>query len=110
MAGHQRRKHNLAKHKEIGKSRKTRQYKRDLDQVIDDLKPQNLIKLANPKIAEDKPGLGQFYCVWCSRDFISKDSLEAHQRSKQHKKRVKVTKEEPYTIKDSLRYGGINVD
>jgi bud site selection protein 20 len=109
MAGHQRRKHNLAKHKEYGKVRRTRNYQRDLDQVVDDLEPQNFIKLTNQAISEDKPGLGQFYCVWCSKYFITKHALDSHQVSKEHKKRVKVTKEEPYTIKDSLRYGGVNV-
>lgn len=109
MAGKQRRKHNVAKHKENGKTRRTRNYKRDLDQIIDDLEPENLIKLTNQPISEDKPGLGQYYCVWCSKYYISKNALDNHQSSKEHKKRVRALKEEPYTIKDSLKYAGINV-
>lgn len=107
MAGKQRRKNHMAKHKENGRARRTRHYARDIDQIIDDLEPQNLMKLQNQEINEDKPGLGQYYCVWCSKYFINKHALEAHQLSKEHKKRVKVCKDEPYTIKDSLKYGGI---
>ena len=105
--GHaQRRKGNTAKHKEIGKSRKTKRYKRDIDQIINDLEPQNLVKFNNLEIDEDLPGLGQFYCVFCSKYFVSKQVLENHYRTKEHKKRVKATKEKPYTIEDSKLYAG----
>ena len=105
--GHaQRRKGNTAKHKEIGKSRKTKRYKRDIDQIINDLEPQNLVKFNNLEIDEDLPGLGQFYCVFCSKYFVSKQVLENHYRTKEHKKRVKATKEKPYTIEDSKLYSG----
>lgn len=109
MAGKQRRKNNVAKHKHIGRSRKTKHYSRDIDQVINDLEPQNFLKLTNQPINEDKPGLGQYYCVWCSQYFVNQHTLNVHQRSKEHKKRVKASKQEPYTIKDSLMYGGLNV-
>lgn len=109
MAGHQRRKHHLAKHKQYGRVRKTKHYARDIDQIVDDLEPHKFLKLTNQEINEDKPGLGQFYCVWCSKYLISKNALQSHQLSKEHKKRVKVCKEEPYTIKDSLIYAGLNV-
>lgn len=110
MAGKQRRKNNLAKHKEYGKIRKTKYYKRDLDQIIDDLEPQNFVKLTNQEINEEKPGLGQFYCVWCSKYFINNHSLVHHQKSKEHKKRLKALKDPPYTIKDSLIYAGLKVE
>lgn len=110
MAGKQRRKNNLAKKKQYGRIRKTRNYQRDVDQIIGDLEPDNMFKLTNQEICEDKPGLGQYYCVWCSRYFITKHALNTHQSSKEHKKRLKVCKEEPYTIKDSLKYGGLNVN
>ena len=43
--GHaQRRRGNTAKHKQIGKSRKTKRYQRDIDQIVNDLQPQNIIK------------------------------------------------------------------
>ena len=45
--GHaQRRKGNTAKHKQIGKSRKTKRYQRDIDQIVNDLQPQNLVKFS----------------------------------------------------------------
>ena len=110
MAGTQRRKHNLAKHKEYVKTRRTRNYQKDLDQIVNDLEPTNFTKLTKSQaIDEDKPGLGQFYCVWCAKYYINDNALKTHQVSKEHKKRVKVCKEEPYTIKDSLKYAGMSV-
>ena len=72
--GHaQRRKGNTAKHKQIGKSRKTKRYQRDIDQIVNDLQPQNIIKFNNLEVDEDLPGLGQFYCVFCAKYFINKN-------------------------------------
>ena len=105
--GHaQRRKGNTAKHKQIGKSIKTKRYQRDIDQIVNDLQPQNLIKFNNLEIDEDLPGLGQFYCVFCSKYFINKNVLENHYKTKEHKKRVKRTKEEPYTNEKSKKFAG----
>ena len=105
--GHaQRRKGNTAKHKQIGKSRKTKRYQRDIDQIVNDIQPQNIIKFNNLEIDEDLPGLGQFYCVFCAKYFINKNVLENHYKTKEHKKRVKRTKEEPYTIEDSKKFAG----
>ena len=105
--GHaQRRKGNTAKHKQIGKSRKTKRYKRDIDQIVNDLKPENIGKFDKLEIDEDLPGLGQFYCIFCSKYFINKDVLEKHYKTKEHKKRVKATKETPYTIEDSKFFAG----
>ena len=105
--GHaQRRKGNTAKHKQIGKSRKTKRYQRDIDQIVNDLEPQNIVKFNNLEIDEDLPGLGQFYCIFCSKYFINKNVLENHYKTKEHKKRVKRTKEETYTIEDSKKYAG----
>lgn len=106
MGQTQRRKKNLAKKKQYQKIRRTRNKTKDLDQIIEDLKPENLIKLQDQPLDEDLPGLGQYYCVFCSRYFINKASLDTHYKSKEHKKRVKTTKEDPYTIEDSLRFGG----
>lgn len=47
---------------------------------------------------EDLPGLGQHYCVHCSRYFVSDLAIIAHFKTKEHKKRFKVcTTEVPYT-------------
>ena len=38
----------------------------DLDQIHDDLKPENIDKKKHQEIDTDLPGLGQFYCVECA--------------------------------------------
>ncbi len=108
MGKAQRRRNNTSKNKQYQKIRKTKHKTKDIDEIVEDLKPENLIKLQNQKPDEDLPGLGQFYCIFCARYFIDKSALQAHLVTKEHKKRVKRTKEEPYSIKDSLKYGGIN--
>ncbi len=105
--GHaQRRKGNTAKHKAIGKSRRTRNKTKDMDQIVEDLDPKNILKYQNLPIDEDLPGLGQFYCIFCSRYFVNKKTLDDHYKTKEHKKRVKSSKEKPYTIEDSLKFAG----
>eukprot|EP00005_Dracoamoeba_jomungandri_P001138 CAMPEP_0174259602 /NCGR_PEP_ID=MMETSP0439-20130205/8413_1 /TAXON_ID=0 /ORGANISM="Stereomyxa ramosa, Strain Chinc5" /LENGTH=72 /DNA_ID=CAMNT_0015343565 /DNA_START=172 /DNA_END=390 /DNA_ORIENTATION=- len=44
----------------------------------------------------DLPGKGEFYCMHCARYLINEATLEAHFKSKPHKKRVKALKEKPY--------------
>ena len=102
----QRRKGNTAKHKQYGKSRRTRNKTKDLDQIVEDLDPKNALKFQNLEIDENLPGLGQFYCIFCARYFINKIALDEHYKTKEHKKRVKVTKEKPYTIEDSKLFAG----
>ena len=64
-------------------------------------------KLLNQPIDEDKPGAGQHYCVTCARYFIAQYALDAHYKTKEHKKRFKVCKDEPYTLDEAQRAGGI---
>lgn len=67
---------------------KTRRRKRDLDQVYDDLRdPKHLQQYKDTKAAEDLPGLGDFYCVECSRWFEAEHNLKEHRRGKPHKRR-----------------------
>lgn len=102
----QRRRKNLSKNKQYQRARKTKHSTKFIDEILEDLKPENIVKLTHKPLDENLPGLGQFYCVFCSRYFINKDALENHFVTKEHKKRVKRTKDEPYTIEDSKRYGG----
>ena len=97
------------KHKQIKKANlKTKRYRRDIDQVVlDDMLPENTQKLLNQELDEYKPGLGQHYCLHCARYFISKESIQAHFQTKQHKKRIKATKEIPYTHEEANRAGGL---
>jgi bud site selection protein 20 len=111
MGQTQRRKANLAKNKQYQKVRKTKHKTKDMDEILEDLKPENLIKIQNKKLDENLPGLGQYPCVACSRYFIDKSHLETHYKGKEHKKRLKRLKEEkenPYTIADSKKYAGLN--
>ena len=105
--GHaQRRKKNTGKNKFIRRAKKTKHYQRDIDQIVEDLDPKNIAKFSNLELDESLPGLGQFYCVFCAKYFQNQSTLDSHQKSKEHKKRVKATKEEPYTIEDSKMYAG----
>ena len=98
--GRLRRKGNPAKDKHISKKHRTRNYKRDIDQIVfEDLLPEATQKLLNQPLQEDMPGLGQHYCVTCARYFISEPAMKTHIKTKEHKKRYKtVMTEEPYTI------------
>ena len=96
-----------AKNKDFRKSIRTRRYQRDIDQIYDDLKPGNIEKIVSQKLDEDLPGMGQFYCVSCAKYFINQESKLRHTTSKDHKRRVKALQEEPYTIADSRRFGGV---
>ncbi|CAB4394634.1 hypothetical protein RhiirA5_269173 [Rhizophagus irregularis] len=81
---------------------RTRNYAKDLDQVHEDIKKvtenggdETILKIQEWN--EDLPGLGQYYCIPCARYFINSEALNEHQRGKNHKKRVKLLKEVPYT-------------
>ncbi len=109
LMGRVRRKNNVAKHKEIGKARRTRHYKRDIDQIVlEDMLPENVEKLLHQDINEDLPGLGQHYCITCARHFINDHAIQIHYKTKEHKKRIKIVKtEKPYTHEEANRVGGL---
>ena len=99
------RKANSAKNKKYGKARRTRNYRKDTDQIQDDLKPENVHKLSNLKIDEDLPGLGQHYCAFCARYFVSMVAMNVHSKSKDHKKAIRRAQEKVHTQKDSDNFG-----
>lgn len=105
MGRPQRRKGNFSKNKTSHRSKKTRNYKKDIDQIYEDNQAENVGKFMNQSINESLPGFGQFFCVSCSRYFIGKSALEAHFKTKPHKKQLKKLNEKPYTIKDSEEFG-----
>ncbi|XP_057331259.1 zinc finger protein 593 [Microplitis mediator] len=88
------------------KGLKTKRKNKDLDQIDDDLQPENAKKLLNQDIDFDKPGSGQFYCVECSRHFIDEEARNKHRRTKVHKRRLKALEISPYTIEESERAAG----
>ena len=103
--GRIRRKGNFAKNKQISKLRRTRNYRKDIDQIYDDVnQPEKTEKLTNQSVDESLPGLGQHYCVTCARYFINRITLTGHLKTKQHKKSIKSLKEKPYTQKDAEEY------
>ncbi len=75
---------------------------KDLDQIQDEIKA-----LADGRrtlamfVDEDKPGGGESFCVECSRHFINDVVLDAHKKTKAHKKRCKLVAEEQYTQKEA---------
>ncbi|KAJ1977036.1 hypothetical protein H4R34_003746 [Dimargaris verticillata] len=105
----------LTKKKKSGGQRLTRAYRtkrrtRDLDQIFEDLQPVNLTKLVMPTEDPDLPGLGQHYCIECSRHFIDAHTLTQHRRTKDHKKRVKALRETPYSQKEAEAAAGLFTD
>lgn len=107
--GRLRRKGNPAKNKASYRAKRTRNYKRDADQIVfEDLVPEVTQALLNQPMQEELAGLGQHYCVTCARYFISENAIVLHRKTKEHKKRFKiVTKEEPYSIEEAERAGGL---
>jgi len=87
---------------------KTKRRTRDLDQIHADLhSTKHLTQFKNSKVVEDLPGLGQFYCVECSKFFESDHNLTEHCRGKNHKRRVRMLKEEPYSQKEAEAVTGL---
>ncbi|KAL8939891.1 MAG: hypothetical protein Q9211_002534 [Gyalolechia sp. 1 TL-2023] len=84
---------------------------RDLDQVHADLRSsKHLAEHKTAKPAEDLPGLGQFYCVECAKWFESEHSMLQHRRGKNHKRRLRALKEEPYSQKEADAAIGLRTD
>lgn len=86
---------------------RTRNRKKDLDQINEDLTQENSQKLLNQAVDTDKPGKAQFYCLHCARYFINDQALNEHFRTKVHKRRMKALETEPYTIEESERAAGL---
>ncbi|KAK6202654.1 bud site selection protein 20 [Scheffersomyces amazonensis] len=89
---------------------KTKRRTRDLDLIYDDISSkESIIKLKNQPLDEDKPGLGQYYCVQCAKYFENQLTLDRHTKAKVHKRRVKELKQRPYTNLESEAASGVNM-
>lgn len=84
---------------------RVRNRRRDLDQIDDDLQTRSA-QLINQNVDLDKPGFAQFYCVHCAKYFIDDTAMQAHFRTKVHKRRLKALETEPYSIEESERAAG----
>eukprot|EP01147_Barroeca_monosierra_P010638 gene10638-2753_t len=102
-----RRKRMHKNNKELHKRFLTKRRTKDVDQVHEDLKPKHIAKHVNQPADYDLPGMGQFYCVHCARHFIDEFTLEAHRKSKVHKRRLKQLSETPYTQKEAEAAAGL---
>jgi bud site selection protein 20 len=68
--------------------KKTRRYKRDVDQVYADLRDEkHLARHKDTKAAEDLPAGGAHYCVECAKWFEQEANLQSHLKGKVHKRR-----------------------
>ncbi|CAG8026673.1 unnamed protein product [Penicillium salamii] len=89
---------------------KNRRRTRDYDQVVADMKsPRHLEQYKSTKDVEDLPGLGRHFCLECSKWFESEYNLKAHTKGKNHKKRVKILKEEPHSQQLAERAVGLGL-
>ncbi|KAJ5564488.1 hypothetical protein N7504_011890 [Penicillium tannophilum] len=90
---------------------KNKRRTRDYDQVIADIQsPRHLELYKESKDVEDLPGLGRHFCTECSKWFESDYNLKAHTKGKNHKRRVKILKEEPHSQKIAEAVVGLGVD
>ncbi|WVQ71281.1 hypothetical protein IAR50_000807 [Cryptococcus sp. DSM 104548] len=96
--------------RDVHRAARTRVRTKDLDQIEMDLRPTNRSKLEKQPIDEDKPGLGQHYCVECAKYYESDLALKNHTKSKVHRRRLKELKEPAYTIAESERAAGLGSD
>ncbi|KAL2045484.1 hypothetical protein N7G274_001912 [Stereocaulon virgatum] len=90
---------------------KTKQRTRDLDQVHADLRSsKHLTQHKTAKPAEDLPGLGRFYCVECAKWFESENNLVHHRYGKNHKRRLRALRAEPYSQEEAEAAVGLRTD
>ncbi|KAL2059389.1 hypothetical protein ABVK25_000682 [Lepraria finkii] len=90
---------------------KTKRRMRDLDQVHADLRSsKHLAQHKTAKPAEDLPGLGRFYCVECAKWFEGENSLVQHRKGKNHKRRLRALRAEPYSQKEAEAAVGLRTD
>ncbi|KAJ5935005.1 Zinc finger protein bud20 [Penicillium verhagenii] len=90
---------------------KNKRRTRDYDQVIADTKsPRHLEIYKESKDVEDLPGLGQHFCIECSKWFESEYNMKAHTKGKNHKRRLRILKEEPHSQKIAEAVVGLGVE
>ncbi|BCR83122.1 putative C2H2 finger domain protein [Aspergillus chevalieri] len=90
---------------------KTKRLTRGYDQVREDLEsPKHLAQYKATKDADDLPGLGKHYCVECAKWFESEYNLVAHTKGKNHKRRLRLLREDPHTQKMAEAAVGLGTD
>ncbi|KAM4046211.1 zinc finger protein 593 isoform 1-T2 [Anomaloglossus baeobatrachus] len=99
--------HKSDKKKNISKLWKTKRRVKDIDQIHEDLRPENVPRLLKQEIDYSLPGNAQHYCIHCARYFVDLKTLKEHFKTKVHKRRLKQLKEEPYTQEEAERAAGM---
>ncbi|KAI2816868.1 hypothetical protein CBS115989_6492 [Aspergillus niger] len=90
---------------------KTKRRTRDYDQVRADIASARHLELYKAtKDEEDLPGLGKHYCVECSKWFESEHNKVAHTKGKNHKRRLRILREEAHTQKAAEAAVGLGTD
>merc|ERR1712187_727041 len=84
---------------------------RGYDQVREDIdSPKHLAQYKATKDAEDLPGLGKHYCVECAKWFESEYNMVSHTKGKNHKRRLRLLREEPHSQKTAESAVGLGTD
>ncbi|XP_072277798.1 zinc finger protein 593 [Pyxicephalus adspersus] len=99
--------HKNDKKKNIAKTWKTKRRVKDIDQIHEDMRPENAGRLLKQEIDYDVPGNAQHYCLHCARYFVDLKTLKEHFKTKVHKRRLKQLREEPYTQEEAERAAGM---
>ncbi|KYQ92911.1 hypothetical protein DLAC_05504 [Tieghemostelium lacteum] len=89
------------KNKQYKRARAVKNRAKDIDQIYEELQPGKLEKHSKFEVDPDLPGLGQHFCIHCSKHFQDDKALQTHFKSKPHKRRLTLLKEKPYTVEDS---------
>uniref|UniRef100_K3X4G9 ELMO domain-containing protein n=1 Tax=Globisporangium ultimum (strain ATCC 200006 / CBS 805.95 / DAOM BR144) TaxID=431595 RepID=K3X4G9_GLOUD len=112
MGGRTTGKKNLhSKKKGYKRSHATKSRARDIDQIQDDMKLEQVKgKPMEFEKDEDLPGLGQFYCTPCARHFIDAVTRDVHLKTKVHKRRMKDVAQKQYTQKEAELGAGKTVE
>ncbi|KAL0234592.1 hypothetical protein PCE1_001628 [Barthelona sp. PCE] len=83
---------------------------RDIDEIQEDLKTEGVVEKIMCRDLDDRlPAQGRFFCMACDQYFMTKHDLEHHSRTKRHKKRLKLLKEQPYTQKEAEWASGMGL-
>ncbi|WVR05594.1 hypothetical protein IAU60_002613 [Kwoniella sp. DSM 27419] len=96
--------------RDVHRAARTRVRTKDLDQIEMDLRPGARAKLERQEIDEDKPGLGQHYCVECGKYYETDVALKTHKKSKVHRRRLKELRDPAYNITEAERAAGLGTD
>ena len=70
---------------------------------------ESINRLKHQPIDENKPGLGQYYCIECAHYFENQLALDRHNKGKKHKRRVRELKQQPYSTLEAEAANGINM-